>query len=126
MWYLSSFTSPVGDPHGTKGSRFRLLRRITVDIITPCDLKTLKSSSLNFLLQLCFQQSAGNSACPEIEVVPSAVGNLFLHQDIGDQEDDISFCGLWRLQNDFLGNNMMEFVWIHSIQDQAISIHQNV
>jgi hypothetical protein len=82
--YPSGFSRFICNSQGAKRSRFGLLGCITVDIIPPGDLKIFEPCYFNFLLQLCFQQSTGNSTCPEVKIVPGAVRNRFLDQDVGD------------------------------------------
>ena len=64
----------------------RLLRRSAEDIGPPGDLERLESRRNHRCLELCFQQSAGDSTGPEIDVAPRAFGHRLLHHDIADIE----------------------------------------
>ncbi len=55
------------DAHRPELSRRRLLRRPREHIGAPCDLEIEEARFTDRLLELCFQQSAGNSTGPEIE-----------------------------------------------------------
>jgi hypothetical protein len=55
-----------------------MLRCTRKYICPPGNFKIDKSGSRNRVLQLCFQQSAGNSTGPEINVAFCAVWNLLL------------------------------------------------
>jgi len=54
------------------------------DIGTPGDLEPNETGGHDRSLDLCIQQSAGNSASPEIYLAFRALGNWPLHQDIAD------------------------------------------
>jgi hypothetical protein len=62
----------------------RRLRRATEDIRSPGDLKVDKTGGQDRGLELCFQQSAGNSASPKIDLAFGAIGHRFLHQDVAN------------------------------------------
>lgn len=72
------------DAQRAKGSSTGVLRCATEDISAPGDLKALKASHLDGCLQLCFQQSPGNSPRPEINMLSGRRGNRLLDQDVAD------------------------------------------
>jgi hypothetical protein len=72
------------DAQRAKGSSTGMLRCATEDISAPGDLKALKASHLDGCLQLCFQQSPGNSPRPEINMLSGRRGNRLLDQDVAD------------------------------------------
>ncbi len=75
---------PIRDPQDTELCRRSLQFRLTEDFSSPRDFKSLKTRLPDLLFQLCFQQGAGNSACPQVDVVLSPFRDRFAHQDIGD------------------------------------------
>ena len=56
--------------------------RVHVTVVLVDDLPVLKTSRAHGAEQLCIQQSAGNSARPERDVVQCAVGYLPFHKDV--------------------------------------------
>ena len=62
----------------------RLLRCTREHIGTPGDLESLEARRFDCRLELCFQQSAGDSALPEIDVALGGVGHGLLHEDVAD------------------------------------------
>lgn len=71
-----------GHAHRTKECGIRLLRRITIDVAAPGDFKSFEAGLKDFLRELCFQQSTGNSAGPEFNPSFGAFGHGFLHEDV--------------------------------------------
>ncbi len=80
--------APVGlevDAGGLVQCRPVLVIRSLEDVEgLPGDFEVLESGEFHNGFELCFQQATGNSPGPEVDVVPHLVGDLFVHQDIGD------------------------------------------
>ena len=72
------------DAHGTEIGCAAFLWGAAEDVLAPCNFKIDESGHHDRYLQLCFQQSAGNSAGPEIDLPFSAVRDLSFHQNVGD------------------------------------------
>jgi hypothetical protein len=72
------------DPVGAELVGARCLGGAVEDGSLPCDLETLEPGSRDLGLELCFQQSAGDSAGPEVDVLLGSVRDLLLHHDVGD------------------------------------------
>ena len=62
------------------------LRRATEDVRLPGDLEVNEAGSHDRGLQFCFQQSTGNSARPQIDLLFRVLWHRLLHQDIPDLE----------------------------------------
>jgi hypothetical protein len=60
------------------------VRRATKDVSPPSDLEVAETGILDDDRKLCFQQSAGHSTLPEIDVAPGVLRDRFLHTDVGD------------------------------------------
>jgi hypothetical protein len=60
------------------------LRRATKDIGLPSDFEIHKTGGYDRSLELCFQQSAGNSARPQIDLTFGTLRNCLLDQNIAD------------------------------------------
>lgn len=71
------------DTQGAKIGSTALLRCAFKNICAPGDLEIDKSCLDNRHLELCFQQSAGNSASPEVNITLCVFGHDLLHQDVG-------------------------------------------
>lgn len=67
------------------------LRRATEDIPLPGDLEVNESGSHNCRLQFCFQQSTGNSARPQIDLLFRVFRHRLLHHDIPDLKATAGF-----------------------------------
>ncbi len=67
------------------------LRRATEDVRLPGDLEVNESGSHDRSLQFCFQQSTGNSARPQIDLLFRVLWHRLLHQDIPDLEATAGF-----------------------------------
>ena len=67
------------------------LRRATEDVCLPGDLEVNESRSHDRGLQFCFQQSTGNSARPQIDLLFRVLWHRLLHQDIPDLEATAGF-----------------------------------
>ena len=52
----------------TTGAAARLLRRSREHIRAPCDFEALEPGRFDRRLKLCLQQSAGDSALPEVDI----------------------------------------------------------
>ena len=62
----------------------RLLRRAREHIATPGDFKPFEAGRLDSHLELCFQQSAGDSALPEVDVALGRVGHRLFHENVAE------------------------------------------
>jgi len=67
------------------------LRRAIKDVRLPGDLEVNESRSHDRGLQFCFQQSTGNSARPQINLLFRVRWHRLLHQDIPDLETTRGF-----------------------------------
>jgi len=74
------------DPQRPELRRARRLGRIGVDIHARGDLEAHESGGDDRRLELCFQQSAGDSAFPQIDVALALVTDRLLHEDVADLE----------------------------------------
>ena len=72
------------DSEGAELGRARRLRRAGVDVHTCGDLKVHESGGDDRRPKLCFLQSAGNSALPEVDVAFGFVAEGFLDENITD------------------------------------------
>jgi len=82
--HISQLAGAKIDAHSFESLGAGLLRRAAKDICTPGDFEPNETRSLDKSLQLCFQQSAGNSAGPEIYLPLGAFRYRFLHQNVAD------------------------------------------
>ena len=62
------------------------LRSATEDVRLPGDLEVNETRRHDCGLQFCFQQSTGNSARPQIDLLFRVLWHRLLHQDIPDLE----------------------------------------
>jgi hypothetical protein len=60
----------------------RGLRGARVDVSTPGDLEIDKTGGYHRYLELCVQQSAGDSALPQVDVLFSLFRHCFLNEDV--------------------------------------------
>ena len=67
------------------------LRRATEDVRLPGDLEVNESGGHDRGLQFCFQQSTGNSARPQSDLLLRVRWHRLLHQDIPDLETTRGF-----------------------------------
>ncbi len=65
------------DTDGFELRRARLLRCTSEHISPPGDLETSKPCGGDRRLELCFQQSTGNSTSPELDIFFRTLGHLF-------------------------------------------------
>src|SRR5205085_3172095 len=63
---------------------FELGAGVGCDEVAGLDL--LEAVALQDLRVLCFQQSAGNSACPEVDVALALLAHRLLDRDVGELE----------------------------------------
>jgi hypothetical protein len=63
-----------------------LLRRAAEDVLLPGDLEVDEAGCHDRGLQFCFQQSPGNSARPQIDLLLGVLWHRGTHQDIPDLE----------------------------------------
>jgi hypothetical protein len=70
--------------HGPKVGSAASLGRAAKDIFTPGNLKVNKTGSQDRCLKLCFQQSAGNSTGPEVNVPFGAFRHFLLDENVAD------------------------------------------
>jgi hypothetical protein len=67
------------------------LRRATENVRLPGDLEVDESGGHDRGLQFCFQQSTGNSARPEIDLLLRVRWHRGTHQDIPDLQATVGF-----------------------------------
>ena len=67
------------------------LRSATEDVRLPGDLEVNETRRHDCGLQFCFQQSTGNSARPQIDLLFRVLWHRLLHQDIPDLEATAGF-----------------------------------
>ena len=72
------------DSNGAELRGARRLWRAGEDLGAPGDLEIDEPRRDNRCPQLCIQQSAGDSALPQIDVSFAFVRNCFLHEDVAD------------------------------------------
>lgn len=78
------FTGAEGDPKCAVIDSASLLWGTTKDVFSAGN-DEINETGLDYgCLQFCFQQSAGYSTRPEIDVELGAVGHLFLYENIAD------------------------------------------
>lgn len=73
-------------PFGAELGGTPLLRRAGEDVRTPGDLETDEPCGDDRRLELCLQQSAGDSTLPEVDVPFRAGGERLLDEDVADLE----------------------------------------
>jgi hypothetical protein len=78
------FPSAEVDAHGAKGCGTGLLRGTAEYITTPGDFKVVKPGRQDNRFKLCVQQSASNSARPQINLSLCFFRDGLLNQDISD------------------------------------------
>jgi hypothetical protein len=62
----------------------RRLGRARIDVAAPGDLEIDESRRDDSCLELCIQQSAGDSTLPEVDVLLALLRHCFLHEDVAD------------------------------------------
>jgi hypothetical protein len=67
------------------------LRRATENVRLPGDLEVNESGGHDRGLQFCFQQSTGNSARPQIDLLLRVLRHRGTHQDIPDLQATVGF-----------------------------------
>ena len=72
------------DSDGTEARRARLLRCVAENFLPPGNLETLEIRRDNRRLELCFQQSAGDSPGPEVDTLLGFLVHRLLHEDVGE------------------------------------------
>lgn len=72
------------DSHCAELRGARRLWRASVDVAAPRYLEIDEPRRYNRCVKLCVQQSAGDSALPEIDVSFAALRNRSLHEDVAD------------------------------------------
>ncbi len=82
--FIIRFASPEVDAQGAKVTGTAFLGCACEDVGAPGYLKVHKSGLNHHHLKLCFQQSTGNSASPEIDFVFGALWNCLLDQNVAD------------------------------------------
>ena len=75
---------PEIDAKCTEFRRAPRLRCVRVDINARGDFESYKAGSDDRRMELCFQQSAGDSPLPQIDVALCLVAKRFLDQDVAD------------------------------------------
>ncbi len=92
------------------------LRSATEDVRLPGDLEINEAGSHDRGFQFCFQQSTGNSARPQIDLLFRVRWHRLLHQDIPDLE---ATCGFEHPSHLLQGR---EFVW-QQVEDAVGNDH---
>lgn len=82
--FVTGFARAKIDPDGAELRRARRLRRSAEHVRAPRDLESHESSRHDRGVQLCLQQSAGDSALPEIDVSFRARRDGLLDEDVTD------------------------------------------
>lgn len=80
------FSSSICDSKNAKLHSCILLRGIVEDLTAPGDFEIDKTADFHPVHQLRFQQSAGNSTCPQVNIVLGSIRNWLGHQDICNLE----------------------------------------
>jgi len=81
---IPRFTSPKVYAQCAKVGCAGRLGGAAEHVCSPGDLEIDKTGCYDRSLELCFQQSAGNSTCPQIDLAPGALRDWLLHQDVAD------------------------------------------
>jgi hypothetical protein len=84
FFFVFRSASSEVDAQSAKVASTAFLRCSTEDVGPPRYLKVHKFGLNNDHVKLYFQQSAGNSASPEIDLVLGALWHRLLHQDVAD------------------------------------------
>jgi hypothetical protein len=82
---------PEVDPDRAELRGVRCLRRTAEDIRAPGDLEVHESRRDDRRLELCLQQSAGDSPLPEVDVALRAVADRLLDEDVADLQSASRF-----------------------------------
>ena len=83
---VASLARPEVDADRAKLRGTRRLRRSAEDVSAPRDGEIHESRCDDRRMQLCLQQSAGDSALPEVDVALRTFGHWFLDKDVTDLE----------------------------------------
>lgn len=78
----SGFLRAEVDSDRAEGGGAACLRRVGKDIRLPRNLKIDETDPFDLSLQLCFQQSPGDSASPEVDLSLCSLRNRFRDQDV--------------------------------------------
>ena len=79
-WFVGSEV----DSERAEARRRGLLRRTGEDLVSPCDLEIFEPGCFDHRLELCFQQSTGDSTLPQIDVLLGTIRYGLLHHDVAD------------------------------------------
>lgn len=79
------------DTQGAELCRAGRLLCPCINIALPGDGEIDKSGGHDRGLKLCFQQSTGNSTCPQADIAFGVFGNSFLHQNITNLQTAVGF-----------------------------------
>lgn len=82
--YWKGFTRPEVDAQRPEFGGAGLLGCATENVLPPGELKILKTDSRDDRFQLCFQQSAGNSAGPQVDVFLCLFRDSPLNHDVAN------------------------------------------
>lgn len=80
---VGRFAGAEIDPLRAKAGRAALLGRAAEDIVAPRNFKRHKTGLDHPCAKLCFQQSAGNSARPQFNLLFRFGWNRLFHQNVG-------------------------------------------
>ena len=78
------FVGSEVDAERTEARCRRLLRRAVEHLVSPSDLEIFEPGCFDHRFELCFQQSTGDSALPQIDVLLGAIRHSLLHHDVAD------------------------------------------
>ena len=71
-------------PRVPKVRRARVLRCVAKNFLPPGNLETLETRRANRRLELCFQQSAGDSPSPEVDLLLGFLVHRLFNEDVGE------------------------------------------
>ncbi len=83
---VARFSRAEVDSEGAELRRARRLGRARIDVAAPGDLEIDEARRDDGCLELCIQQSAGDSTLPEVDVLLALLRYCFLDQDVADLE----------------------------------------
>ena len=91
LLFIGRFPGPKVDPQCSEAGCTGRLWSAAEHIRLPGDLEIDKAGSHDRGLKLCFQQSAGNSTRPQIDLTFGALWDYLLHQNITDLQTPARF-----------------------------------
>ena len=82
--FVARLPRPEVDADRAELRGVRCLRRAAEDVCAPSDLELNEACRDDRRLELCLQQSAGDSPFPEVDVALRAVTNGLLDENVAD------------------------------------------